>query len=66
MVEHPRLAPYVTRIQGGLDSVMGLDTRLLDRLLNRVLDDRTASSTTSVLAARSWAVVGSINDQSKQ
>lgn len=33
MVEHELVAPHVVRMDGSLDSVMGLDKRLLLRLL---------------------------------
>uniref|UniRef100_A0A7S2C1Q1 Uncharacterized protein n=1 Tax=Octactis speculum TaxID=3111310 RepID=A0A7S2C1Q1_9STRA len=33
MVEHPAIAPYLTHVEGGIDSVMGLSTRLLASLL---------------------------------
>ena len=33
MVEHPACAPYLRQIDGGVDSVMGLSTRLLATLL---------------------------------
>ncbi len=33
MVEHPLVAPYVERIQGGMDSVMGLGMDVATRLL---------------------------------
>merc|ERR1712224_707609 len=36
MVEHPLIAPYVREIIGGIDSVMGLSTALLTRLLTHV------------------------------
>jgi septum formation protein len=33
MVEHELVQPHVVRMEGSLDSVMGLDKRLLQRLL---------------------------------
>ncbi|KAJ8604331.1 hypothetical protein CTAYLR_002501 [Chrysophaeum taylorii] len=34
MVEHPLLQPFVTEVSGGLDSIMGLSTHLVLRLLD--------------------------------
>lgn len=38
MVEHPACAPYLRQIDGGVDSVMGLSTRLLATLLGSLSD----------------------------
>jgi septum formation protein len=35
MIEHPQVAPHITRIEGTEDSVMGLSARLLAELLAR-------------------------------
>lgn len=42
MVEHPLVVPHVTRMDGALDSVMGLDKQLLLRLLCAVAADATS------------------------
>jgi septum formation protein len=34
MVEHPLLQPYLKRIEGSMDGVMGLDAQTVERLLN--------------------------------
>ena len=34
MVEHPLLPPYLKRIEGSMDGVMGLDAHTVERLLN--------------------------------
>lgn len=40
MVEHPLLQPYISRIDGSVDSVMGLSLNLLTKLLNSIpIDD---------------------------
>eukprot|EP01031_Cornospumella_fuschlensis_P029558 gene29558-35677_t len=36
MVEHPLLQPYIERIEGTVDSVMGLPTRLLEDLFRQL------------------------------
>jgi hypothetical protein len=43
MVEHPLVAPHITRMEGSLDSVMGLAKQLLLRLLCRAAADVLAS-----------------------
>lgn len=40
MVEHPLVQPHVTRIEGGLDSVMGLKKATVLELLQAALDAR--------------------------
>lgn len=35
MVEHPMLQPYLTRIDGSMDGVMGLDASVVERLLSK-------------------------------
>ena len=33
MVEHPAWSPYITKVEGGLDAVMGLGMATVARLL---------------------------------
>lgn len=35
MVEHPMLQPYLRRIDGSMDGVMGLDAGVVERLLSK-------------------------------
>lgn len=45
MVEHPLVHPYVVRINGTLDSVMGLSKSLVNRLLQQLAAVTIAGST---------------------
>lgn len=36
MCEHPLVFPHVTKLEGGLDGIMGLDTALLAELLDQL------------------------------
>ena len=68
MVEHPALAPYIESIQGGgMDSVMGLSTRLLASLLVelRFVQQHPQPPPPLVLAQRRWAVVGDVRNDAK-
>ena len=38
MVEDERIQPYILKIEGGMDSVMGLGRRTMRSLLDRALD----------------------------
>lgn len=40
MVEHPILSPYLRRVEGGVDSVMGLSTTLLANLLEELRKEK--------------------------
>ena len=79
MVEHPLLAPHVAAVEGGVDSLMGLSTPVLARLVARVAADRAADERAHPLtspalgpvlgrpaAARGrWAVVGDVHNGAK-
>ena len=48
MVEHPKMHPLVTRLDGSMDSIMGLSKKVVGRLLleaieHRVREERTRS-----------------------
>ncbi len=36
MVEHVLVQPYITKIDGSIDSVMGLSKALVDKLLEQI------------------------------
>jgi septum formation protein len=38
MIEHPKIEPYIERIEGTMDSIMGLSENLLRTLLPQILD----------------------------
>jgi len=72
MIEHPALQPYVERVDGTLDSVMGLSTRLLASLaaehragLARPDPAGVAHARAAVLSQRRWAVVGDVLNEAK-
>lgn len=69
MVEHPRVAPHVKHVEGGMDSVMGLSTKLLCELLQQLQSsDASCSQFGTVLGRRglrSWAVVGDCLNEAK-
>lgn len=72
MVEHPLVAPRVRAIRGGLDSVMGLSTRLVASLLAELRDGissaealRPGGAREAVLRQRTWAVAGDVLNPSK-
>ena len=44
MVEHPLLQPHVARVDGGVDSLMGLSTPVLARQLEDVVAARAAAA----------------------
>jgi len=67
MIEHPEVAPRVISVLGGLDSVMGLSTKLLVSLLAELQAKpplcsydglRPGGARKAVLEQRTWAVVG--------
>ena len=63
MVEHPASAAYLKSIDGGVDSVMGLSSRLVASLLAELRAPADAGS--AVLRQRSWAVVGDVLNPNK-
>ena len=63
MVEHPASSAYLQTIEGGVDSVMGLSSRLVASLLAELRAPADAGSV--VLRQRSWAVVGDVLNPNK-
>ena len=63
MVEHPASAAYLQSIDGGVDNVMGLSSRLVASLLAELRAPADAGS--AVLRQRSWAVVGDVLNPNK-
>ena len=56
MVEHPRVAPFVTRLEGGMDSVLGLSKALtLTLLLRAAGEGEDAARRAAEAAAAAWA-----------
>ena len=48
MIEHPLVAPYILDVQGGVDSIMGLSTKLVKELLDELLLlDKTPAAASS-------------------
>ena len=39
MVEHPKMNPLVTRLDGSMDSIMGLSKQVVGRLLLQAIAD---------------------------
>ena len=80
MVEHPLLQPHVRGVVGGVDSLMGLSTPVLAKLLSDVVAHRAAQEAAHPLAhpdlgpvlgrpsvslSGRWAVVGDVFDEAK-
>lgn len=63
MVEHPASSAYLQAIEGGVDNVMGLSSRLVASLLAELRAPADAGSV--VLRQRSWAVVGDVLNPNK-
>jgi len=63
MVEHPASSAYLQTIEGGVDNVMGLSSRLVASLLAELRAPADAGSV--VLRQRSWAVVGDVLNPNK-
>jgi len=79
MVEHPLLQPHVARVDGGVDSLMGLSTPVLARQLEDVVAARAAAAEAHPLvypdlgpvlgrpsiSRGRWAVIGDVTNERK-
>lgn len=66
MIEHPRLAPHIKSIDGGIDSIMGLSTQTLAKLIAEVKKINECKGDMLYRTdLKRWAVIGDVLNEAK-